>query len=76
MESLLLSGLKQACPHNVGVSNIVFSDSCLVEDGTIQKLSDLQSFKVMSMALFFFVFTGCLLNSVNPISFSPNILVK
>ncbi|KAF2582666.1 hypothetical protein F2Q68_00002912 [Brassica cretica] len=45
MESLLLSGLKQACPHNVGVSNIVFSDSCLVEDGTIQKLSDLQSFK-------------------------------
>ncbi|KAH0934175.1 hypothetical protein HID58_011292 [Brassica napus] len=53
MESLLLSGLKQACPHNVGVSNIVFSDSCLVEDGTIQKLSDLQSFKVMSMALYF-----------------------
>ncbi|CAF1934977.1 hypothetical protein Bca4012_074381 [Brassica carinata] len=45
MESLLLSGLKEACPHNVGVSNIVFSDSCLVEDGTIQKLSDLQSFK-------------------------------
>ncbi|KAJ0242405.1 2-C-methyl-D-erythritol 4-phosphate cytidylyltransferase [Hirschfeldia incana] len=45
MESLLLSGLKQACPHNVGVSNIVFSDSCFVEDGTIQKLSDLQSFK-------------------------------
>ncbi|KAL0691196.1 hypothetical protein Bca4012_090875 [Brassica carinata] len=46
MESLLLSGLKQACPHNVGVSNIVFSDSCFVEDGMIQKLSDLQSFKV------------------------------
>ncbi|XP_009124744.1 uncharacterized protein LOC103849765 isoform X1 [Brassica rapa] len=45
MESLLLSGLKQACPHNVGVSNIVFSDSCFVEDGMIQKLSDLQSFK-------------------------------
>ncbi|CAH8381538.1 unnamed protein product [Eruca vesicaria subsp. sativa] len=45
MENLLLSGLKQACPHNVGVSNIVFSDSCFVEDGTIQKLSDLQSFK-------------------------------
>ncbi|KAG2315635.1 hypothetical protein Bca52824_018757 [Brassica carinata] len=45
MESLLLSGLKEACPHNVGVSNIVFSDSCFVEDGTIQKLSDLQSFK-------------------------------
>ncbi|XP_013607690.1 PREDICTED: uncharacterized protein LOC106314332 [Brassica oleracea var. oleracea] len=45
MESLLLSGLKQACPHNVGVSNIVLSDSCFVEDGTIQKLSDLQSFK-------------------------------
>ncbi|CAN6991637.1 hypothetical protein BRARA_A03265 [Brassica rapa] len=45
MESLLLSGLKQACPHNVGVSNIVFSDSCFVEDGMVQKLSDLQSFK-------------------------------
>ncbi|KAF8052439.1 hypothetical protein N665_1559s0011 [Sinapis alba] len=45
MESLLLSGLKQACPHNVGASNIVFSDSCFVEDGTIHKLSDLQSFK-------------------------------
>ncbi|XP_048601199.1 uncharacterized protein LOC106377532 isoform X2 [Brassica napus] len=45
MESLLLSGLKQACSHNVGVSNIVFSDSCFVEDGMIQKLSDLQSFK-------------------------------
>ncbi|CAH8349027.1 unnamed protein product [Eruca vesicaria subsp. sativa] len=45
METLLLSGLKEACPHNVGVRNIVFSDSCFVEDGTIQKLSDLQSFK-------------------------------
>ncbi|KAG2317890.1 hypothetical protein Bca52824_021012 [Brassica carinata] len=45
MESLLLSGLKQACPHHVGASNIVFSDSCFVEDGTIPKLSDLQSFK-------------------------------
>nr|AAN60225.1 unknown [Arabidopsis thaliana] len=45
MENLLLSGLKEACPNNVGVSNIVFSDSCFVEDGTIQKLSDLQSFK-------------------------------
>ncbi|XP_056854396.1 uncharacterized protein LOC130503855 [Raphanus sativus] len=45
MESLLLSGLKQACPHNVGAGNIVFSESCFVEDGTIQKLSDLQSFK-------------------------------
>ncbi|XP_010465174.1 PREDICTED: uncharacterized protein LOC104745585 [Camelina sativa] len=45
MENLLLSGLKEACPNNVGVSNIVFSDSCFVEDGTIQKLSGLQSFK-------------------------------
>ncbi|XP_010501171.1 PREDICTED: uncharacterized protein LOC104778426 [Camelina sativa] len=34
MENLLLSGLKEACTHNVGVSNIVFSDSCFVEDGT------------------------------------------
>ncbi|KAJ0263963.1 2-C-methyl-D-erythritol 4-phosphate cytidylyltransferase [Hirschfeldia incana] len=45
MEALLLSGLKEACTHNVGVSNIVFSDSCFVEDGTVQKLSGLQSFK-------------------------------
>ncbi|EOA36076.1 hypothetical protein CARUB_v10009805mg [Capsella rubella] len=45
MENLLLSGLKEACTHNVGVNNIVFSDSCLVEDGTIQKLSNVQSFK-------------------------------
>ncbi|EOA31058.1 hypothetical protein CARUB_v10014210mg [Capsella rubella] len=45
MENLLLSGLKEACSNNVGVSNIVFSDSCFVEDGTIQKLSGLQSFK-------------------------------
>uniref|UniRef100_A0A1J3K954 V-type proton ATPase subunit S1/VOA1 transmembrane domain-containing protein n=1 Tax=Noccaea caerulescens TaxID=107243 RepID=A0A1J3K954_NOCCA len=45
MENLLLSGLKKACPQNGGVSNIVFSDSCFVEDGTIQKLSDLQSIK-------------------------------
>ncbi|CAN8270143.1 unnamed protein product [Cochlearia groenlandica] len=45
MEKLLLSGLREACPHNVGVSNIVFSESCSVEDGTIQKLSGLQSFK-------------------------------
>ncbi|CAH2053822.1 unnamed protein product [Thlaspi arvense] len=45
MENLLLSGLKEACPHNVGVRNIVFSESCSVEDGTVQKLADLQSFK-------------------------------
>jgi hypothetical protein len=45
MENLLLSGLKEACPHNVGLNNIVFSDSCFVEDGTIQKLSNVQSFK-------------------------------
>ena len=58
MESLLLSGLKQACPHNVGVSNIVFSDSCFVEDGMIQKLSDLQSFKVVFLPLHVFIFTN------------------
>ncbi|KAF3602240.1 hypothetical protein F2Q69_00038536 [Brassica cretica] len=58
MESLLLSGLKQACPHNVGVSNIVLSDSCFVEDGTIQKLSDLQSFKVVFLPLYVFIFTN------------------
>ncbi|EFH68099.1 hypothetical protein ARALYDRAFT_314773 [Arabidopsis lyrata subsp. lyrata] len=45
MENLLLSGLKEACAHNVGVTNVVFSDSCFVEDGTIQKLSNVQSFK-------------------------------
>ncbi|XP_010480094.1 PREDICTED: uncharacterized protein LOC104758837 [Camelina sativa] len=45
MENLLLSGLKKSCTHNVGVSNIVFSDSCFVEDETIQKLSNVQSFK-------------------------------
>ncbi|XP_010462408.1 PREDICTED: uncharacterized protein LOC104742995 [Camelina sativa] len=45
MENLLLSGLKEACTHNVGVSNIVFSDSCFVEDGTIQRLSNVQAFK-------------------------------
>ncbi|CAN8259499.1 unnamed protein product [Cochlearia groenlandica] len=45
MENLLLSGLKSACPNNVGVSNIVFSDFCFVEDGSVQKLSGLQSFK-------------------------------
>ncbi|KAL1193011.1 hypothetical protein V5N11_009424 [Cardamine amara subsp. amara] len=45
MENLFLSGLKEACAHNVGVSNIVFSDSCFVEDGTVQKLSNVQSFK-------------------------------
>ncbi|CAH2033455.1 unnamed protein product [Thlaspi arvense] len=46
MENLLLSGLKEACPHNVGFSsNIVFSESCFVEDGTVRKLSNVQSFK-------------------------------
>ncbi|KAG5416115.1 hypothetical protein IGI04_003682 [Brassica rapa subsp. trilocularis] len=64
MESLLLSGLKQACPHNVGVSNIVFSDSCFVEDGMVQKLSDLQSFKVVFLPLYVFIFTS--FNGFNP----------
>lgn len=45
MENLLLSGLKEACANSLGVSNVVFSESCFVEDGKIQKLADLQSFK-------------------------------
>ncbi|XP_010543037.1 PREDICTED: uncharacterized protein LOC104816065 [Tarenaya hassleriana] len=45
MESLFLSGLKEACADSLGVSNVVFSESCFVEDGRIQKLADLQSFK-------------------------------
>ncbi|EFH66168.1 hypothetical protein ARALYDRAFT_334493 [Arabidopsis lyrata subsp. lyrata] len=67
MENLLLSGLKEACPNNVGVSNIVFSDSCFVEHGTIQKLSDLQSFKVMLNSLMFlFYLIPCLLSGITP----------
>ncbi|XP_010552293.1 PREDICTED: uncharacterized protein LOC104822689 [Tarenaya hassleriana] len=45
MENLLFSGLKESCANSLGVSNVVFSESCFVEDGRIQKLADLQSFK-------------------------------
>ena len=73
MENLLLSGLKEACPNNVGVSNIVFSDSCFVEDGTIQKLSDLQSFKVILIALkFLFSLIPCLPSVITPLTSLSN----
>ncbi|XWS52365.1 hypothetical protein CRYUN_Cryun11dG0063600 [Craigia yunnanensis] len=43
MENLLVSGFKEACGHGLGVSNVAFWESCSIEDGDFQKLTNLHS---------------------------------
>ncbi|XVF37289.1 hypothetical protein REPUB_Repub19eG0133200 [Reevesia pubescens] len=43
MENLLVSGFKEACGHNLGVSNVAFLESCSIEGGDFQKLANLHS---------------------------------
>ncbi|KAL4310128.1 hypothetical protein GQ457_01G048900 [Hibiscus cannabinus] len=43
MENLLVSSFKEACGHDLGVSNVAFSESCSIEGGDFQKLANLHS---------------------------------
>lgn len=43
MENLLVSGFTEACGQDLGSVNVAFSESCSIEGGDYQRLTDLQS---------------------------------
>lgn len=46
MADSLLSGFTEICGHDVGFSNVAFSESCSLTGGNFPKLSNLQSVQV------------------------------
>ena len=52
MENSLVSGFMETCGHDLGIKNVAFLESCLVEGGNFQKLADLRSVHFISVCQF------------------------
>lgn len=51
MESSLISEFTNTCGHGLEASNIAFSQSCFVEGGSFEKLTDIHSVQVNNGAI-------------------------
>lgn len=47
MEKSLVSGFAETCGHDLGASNVAFTDSCSVEGANFEKLEDIHSVHVI-----------------------------
>lgn len=47
MESSLLSEFAETCGHDLGASNVAFTESCSVEGANFEKLEDIHSIHVI-----------------------------